>query len=80
MAKSKSKPTEYFDYLDKNGLCKRYLIPPRTAQRWRKEGGGPAFIRCGKRRVLYRIADVEAWLAQRTFASLADEHSRAAAA
>jgi hypothetical protein len=28
MAKSKSKPTEYLDYLDEDGLYRRYLIPP----------------------------------------------------
>jgi len=36
-------------------------------------GGGPPFIRLGKRRIIYRRADVEAWLLRRTFASLAEE-------
>jgi len=67
------------EYLDEDGLCERFLIPPRTAQRWRASGGGPAFVRLGKRRVVYRVADVERWLAARTFASRADELSRASA-
>jgi hypothetical protein len=64
---------ETYEYLDQDGLHADYLIPPRTASRWRSSGDGPPFIRLGKRRILYRRADVEAWLARRTFASLADE-------
>jgi hypothetical protein len=64
------------EYLDEDGLHERYLIPPRTAQRWRASGAGPKFIRLGKRRIAYRVADVEDWLRVRTFSSLADELSR----
>jgi hypothetical protein len=73
MASDDRKSTEY---IDEDGLFARYLIPPRTAQRWRASGGGPAFIRLGRRRVVYRVADVERWVAERTFASRADELSR----
>ena len=68
------------EYIDEDGLYERYLIPPRTAQRWRASGGGPAFVRLGRRRVVYRVADVERWLAERTFSSRADELSRQTAA
>lgn len=71
---SKYQPAEY---LDEAGLFERYLIPPRTAQRWRAGGGGPPFIRLGKRRIAYRVRDVEGWLAERTFSSHADELARA---
>jgi hypothetical protein len=64
------------DVLDEDGLYERYLIPPRTAQRWRAIGEGPRWIRLGRRRVVYRVADIEAWLAERTFASRADELAR----
>jgi hypothetical protein len=67
------------DYLAEDGLHEHYLIPPRTAQRWRASGEGPPFIRLGKRRVLYRRADVERWLVGRTFTSLADEAARVSA-
>jgi hypothetical protein len=63
-------------YLDEEGLRDRYLISPRTAQRWRVTGDGPPFVRLGPRRVIYRVADVEHWLAQRTYRHLADEASR----
>src|SRR5215469_13380147 len=65
------------ELLDEDGLDARYDIPPRTAQRWRSTGEGPRYIRLGARRIVYRVADVEEWLRQRTFASLADEASRA---
>ena len=63
-------------YLDEEGLRDHYLISPRTAQRWRTTGDGPPFIRLGRRRVIYRIADVEQWLTRRTYRHLADEASR----
>jgi hypothetical protein len=68
------------EYVDEAGLSEKYLIPPRTAQRWRGSGAGPPFVRLGPRRVLYRIADVEAWLATRTYRSRADELARQSAA
>ncbi len=77
MATRDNRPSEY---LDEDGLHERFLIPPRTAQRWRASGGGPPFIRLGKRRIAYRTADVERWLAERTFKSRADELSRQTAA
>jgi predicted DNA-binding transcriptional regulator AlpA len=60
-------------YIDEDGLAERYLISPRTAQRWRCDGGGPPFVRLGRRRIVYRIADVETWLAERTYRHRADE-------
>lgn len=44
----------------------RYLdIKPHTLAVWRWKGTGPAFIRVG-RRIRYRQADLDAWLAQHT--------------
>jgi hypothetical protein len=70
--------SEYRDaeYRDEDGLHEPYLIPPRTTQRWRASGDGPRFVRLGPRRVVYRITDIEAWLAGRTYASIADETAR----
>jgi hypothetical protein len=63
-------------YITEQGLHERYLIPPRTAQRWRQDGTGPKFIRLGRRRIVYRISDVEAWLTARTYRHRADELAR----
>jgi hypothetical protein len=65
------------EYITEQGLHDRYLIPPRTAQRWRQDGTGPKFIRLGRRRIVYRISDVEAWLTARTYRHRADELARA---
>lgn len=43
-------------------------------------GRGPPYVRLGPRRVGYRLADIQAWLASRTFASRADELAQAGAA
>jgi hypothetical protein len=64
------------EYLDEDGLHERYLVSPRTAQRWRASGGGPPYVRLGRRRILYRRADVEDWLASQTYQSRADELAR----
>ena len=65
------------EYITEQGLHDRYLILPRTAQRWRQDGTGPKFIRLGRRRIVYRISDVEAWLTARTYRHRADELARA---
>jgi hypothetical protein len=67
-------------YLDEATFCARYNIRPRTAQRWRLTGDGPAFVRLGPRRIGYRSTDCERWAAERTFAHRADELSQQAAA
>lgn len=43
-------------------------IKPHTLAVWRWKGTGPAFIRVG-RRIRYRQADLDAWLAQHTVLS-----------
>jgi hypothetical protein len=53
-------------YLDEQSFCDQYHIGRRTAQRWRVTGDGPPFVRVGPRRVIYRLADCEAWAAART--------------
>jgi hypothetical protein len=68
--------TNSSEYVDEAGLDERYLIPRRTAQRWRATGQGPRYVRLGPRRILYRVADVEAWLAGRTYAHRAEEMAR----
>jgi hypothetical protein len=60
-------------YLTEAEFSDRYRVPARTAQRWRATGDGPAFVRCGPRRVLYRLTDCENWAAARTFRHRAAE-------
>ena len=61
------------EFLTDQQLCQMLHIDGRTSLRWRRDGGGPPFVRAGERRILYRRADVDAWIAARTFAHLAAE-------
>ncbi len=43
-------------------------VSERTLARWRMEGVGPAFRRFG-RRIVYALADIDAWADQRVYSS-----------
>ena len=58
-------------WLTQKTLCAMLDVSERTLERMRAEGNGPRFSKAGKR-VLYRAADVEAWLAERSFVSTAE--------
>jgi predicted site-specific integrase-resolvase len=47
-------------FLNQARLATRWQISPRTLERWRWTGEGPAFVKIGGR-VVYRIADIEAY-------------------
>jgi predicted site-specific integrase-resolvase len=46
-------------------FCEEEHVSPPTAQRYRREGTGPAFYRLPGGGVRYRRRDVEAWRAAR---------------
>ena len=46
--------------LNQKELARRWGISHRTLERWRYSGQGPAFLKLGGR-VLYRLADIEAF-------------------
>lgn len=46
--------------LNQKELARRWGLSHRTLERWRYSGEGPAFLKLGGR-VLYRIADIEAF-------------------
>ena len=47
-------------HLKQGELAARWTISPRTLERWRWTGEGPAFVKLGGR-VVYRLEDVEAF-------------------
>ncbi len=47
-------------HLSTRELGERWNISPRTLERWRCAGEGPRFLKLGGR-VVYRIADIEAF-------------------
>lgn len=66
-------------YYKELAAAERIGVRPRTLQRWRSLGTGPAYTRIGPRLIAYREVDLDAWAAARVYASNADELSRAAA-
>lgn len=58
-------------HLNQVELAARWKISPRTLERWRWTGEGPAFIKIGGR-VVYRLEDVETYEHTQLRASTAD--------
>ena len=52
-------------YIDERELARRTTLSPRTLQLMRRKGGGPPWAKLGHR-VVYKWADVERWIADRT--------------
>jgi hypothetical protein len=48
--------------LSQRDTARRLNVSVRTLERWRVNGGGPPFVKYG-RKVGYRDPDLEAWLA-----------------
>ena len=51
-------PTEWF--FTESETAKFLRLSPRTLQRYRREGSGPAFVKLGTR-IRYRVRYVAAW-------------------
>lgn len=62
-------------YLNSQEAADILRISIRTLERMRVEGSGPRYLKAGKgtrARVLYRHADLEAWLNARTYVSTSE--------
>jgi hypothetical protein len=57
-------------HLNQLDLSRRWSVSPRSLERWRWTGVGPRFLKVGGR-VVYRLADVEAYEAERLHQSTA---------
>ena len=62
---------EFPTFLTQAEAAKVLPLSGRTLERHRVAGTGPKFVKAGHR-VLYRCTDMEAWAAERTFASTAE--------
>lgn len=56
------------EFLNQVHLARRWHISPRTLERWRWTGEGPAYVKIGGR-VVYRLDDVKAYESGRRFES-----------
>lgn len=54
-------------------LARALKVNDRLPEVWRASGTGPAYMRAGSRRILYRWGDVLSWLNDRRFISTAEE-------
>lgn len=52
-------------HLDPYQLAKRWRMSTRTLEKWRGQGIGPKFVKISHR-IMYRLADVEAFEAERS--------------
>lgn len=55
-------------------------IQPQTLRRWRCSGSGPIYVRLGssqRSKVVYRLADLDTWLSERSYSHTSDETVRA---
>ncbi|MBK8210391.1 MAG: helix-turn-helix domain-containing protein [Rhodospirillales bacterium] len=62
-AGQKTAPTRV-RHLDQSDVARRLKLSPRTLEKWRWEGRGPQYLKLG-RRVVYRLADIQAFKAER---------------
>jgi predicted site-specific integrase-resolvase len=55
-------------FLNPRELAARWRVSPKTLERWRNGGGGPAYLKL-QGRILYRLSEVESFEARRTRAA-----------
>lgn len=70
---SRTDPATNGRLLDPEDVANILNMSPRTLERWRAQGRGPHFVRLSGRRVRYRNADVQRWIARQVRASTAAE-------
>ena len=58
-------------YLTNDEAAEYLRLSPRTLEKQRVLGGGPKFRKFG-RRVMYAVADLDAWATDRSFESTSD--------
>lgn len=70
-----SSPPEAKKYLNSEEAARILRLSARTLERMRVEGSGPRYVKAGRgtrARVLYRPADLDAWLDGQTFQSTSE--------
>ena len=69
-------PSETVRHLTQLDLARRWRISPRTLERWRWLGQGPAYLKLGAV-IAYRLEDVEAFEAKRRHEAVASRQPSA---
>jgi len=68
-------PTSNSLVLTEDEAAELLRVKRYTMRKWRRDGNGPRFIRCGGRLVRYTKNDLNSWLATHNFQSNAHELS-----
>lgn len=68
-------PTTRPHYLDNREAAAFLRLSPRTLEKQRVTGGGPIYRKLG-RRVVYALADLEAWADARAYGSTTQADQR----
>lgn len=66
-------------FLTSNEAADLLRLSRRTLERWRLEGNGPRYIKLGvgkRSRVVYREAEIEAWVSRSSFGSTSEYPTR----
>ena len=58
--------------LTEQDLAAMLNVNPRTLQKWRVNGDGPAFVRISRRCIRYRITDIKDWTQNRIKSSTSE--------
>jgi hypothetical protein len=66
-------PAQPQRYLTNEEAAEYLRLSPRTLEKQRVIGNGPKFRKFG-RRVMYAMADLDGWAAERSFESTSDPH------
>ena len=66
-----TQPAQPSRYLTNDEAADYLRLSPRTLEKQRVIGGGPRFRKFG-RRVMYAVADLDAWAADRSFETTSD--------
>jgi hypothetical protein len=64
-------PAQPQRYLNNDEAAQHLRLSPRTLEKQRVIGGGPKFRKFG-RRVMYAVADLDAWADQRSYEATSD--------
>jgi len=67
-------PAEAVRHLTQLDLARRWRVSPRTLERWRWLGQGPAYLKLGAS-IAYRLDDVEAFEAHQRHDAAATDRS-----
>jgi hypothetical protein len=62
-----------FTYLNTREAAKHVRLSTATLERLRVKGGGPIYINPVPDRVVYTVADLDAWMASRRRTSTSDQ-------